>query len=482
MGKNIKANLAFNIINTGTQLLFPLVTFPYVCRIIGVEGVGQVEFLNSIISYIYLFTSLGIPMYAIREIARVRDDIKKMNQIVVEILILHLILTALGYVIVGILCIGVPQIAVAKALFIILSLNLFFLAIGCEWFYQGIEDFGYITIRGLCVRIVSAALLFLFVKSEQDLLLYGAYCVIGTVGSNVFNFFRLRKYVHTTNIVWANLNIKRHLFPATKVFAFNVITSLYLKLNPMILGFFSGNAAVGFYTAATKILAILITMTTCLSQVIMPRASKLIADDNNNEYSSLIQKSFDFTLFLSIPLSIGLICTAPFLIRVFCGESFEESIIASQIVAPIAMIVGISNVLGIQILYPRGEINKVIVSCGIGALADLILCFLFIPSFSYIGAAIAYLVAECATTISLIIISRKKLPISLNNSHLHFLLAGIIMILALFYLNSRLSLSDPMMLLVNTLIGALVYVIYLIIVKDSFVQYSFESFKNIIKR
>lgn len=202
MAQSVKVNYILNLINTGTQMLFPLITFPYVCRVIEPDGVGQVNFFQSIISYISLFTCLGIPMYAIREIARDRNDVVKMNRTAVEILLLHSMLTLVGYAIVAILCLTVPQIQVNIPLFLILSLTIFFTAIGCEWFYQGIEDFKYITIRGLIIKTVSVVLLFIFVKSKTDLLYYGCYTVFGVLGGNIFNFFRLRKYIHRENIIF----------------------------------------------------------------------------------------------------------------------------------------------------------------------------------------------------------------------------------------------------------------------------------------
>ena len=110
MAQSVKVNYILNLINTGTQMLFPLITFPYVCRVIEADGIGQINFFQSIISYISLFTCLGIPMYAIREIARDRSDVVQMNRTAMEILLLHSMLTLVGYAIVAILCLTVPQI------------------------------------------------------------------------------------------------------------------------------------------------------------------------------------------------------------------------------------------------------------------------------------------------------------------------------------------------------------------------------------
>lgn len=466
MAQSVKVNYILNLINTGTQMLFPLITFPYVCRVIEADGIGQINFFQSIISYISLFTCLGIPMYAIREIARDRNDVVQMNRTAMEILLLHSMLTLVGYAIVAILCLTVPQIQVNIPLFLILSLIIFFTAIGCEWFYQGIEDFKYITIRGLIIKTVSVVLLFIFVKSKTDLLYYGCYTVFGVLGGNIFNFFRLRKYIHRENIIFSELHIKRHVKPVLKVFSFSVVTSIYLQLNTVLLGFLKNALAVGYFAAATKVMQMLLTMSACLGSVMMPRASHLIAENKEDEFNRLIQKSYDFTLAIALPMTIGLIFCAPSLITALCGVKFEHSILPSQIIAPIILMVAISNVFGIQVLFPKGKINIVTLCCGIGAVADLILNLCLIPFFSYIGTSIAYLGAEVATTVSMYFIGRKYIPIIyFKKSHLTYALGCIVMAFALYGL-SLLQLPTLTILLLQGCCGVLAYFIILCICKD----------------
>lgn len=466
MAQSVKVNYILNLINTGTQMLFPLITFPYVCRVIEADGIGQINFFQSIISYISLFTCLGIPMYAIREIARDRSDVVQMNRTAMEILLLHSMLTLVGYAIVAILCLTVPQIQVNIPLFLILSLTIFFTAIGCEWFYQGIEDFKYITIRGLIIKTVSVVLLFIFVKSKTDLLYYGCYTVFGVLGGNIFNFFRLRKYIHRENIIFSELHIKRHIKPVLKVFSFSVVTSIYLQLNTVLLGFLKNALAVGYFAAATKVMQMLLTMSACLGSVMMPRASHLIAENREDEFNRLIQKSYDFTLAIALPMTIGLIFCAPSLITALCGVKFEHSILPSQIIAPIILMVAISNVFGIQVLFPKGKINVVTLCCGIGAVADLILNLCLNPFFSYIGTSIAYLGAEVATTVSMYFIGRKYIPIIyFKKSHLTYALGCIVMALALYGI-SLLQLPTLTILLLQGCSGVLAYFIILCIRKD----------------
>lgn len=417
MAKSVKANYLFNLINSASQLLFPLITFPYASRIMMADGIGQVNFFQSIISYISLFTCLGIPMYAIREVAKVRDNPEKMTRITVEILLLHAFLTLLGYMAVAVICLTVTKVQTDIPLFLLLSATIFFTAIGCEWFYQGIEDFKYVAIRGLLVKLLSVVLLFLFVKTKEDILWYGAYTVLGVLGGNIFNFIRLRKYLHRDVIDFRALHPLRHLKPALHVFALNVVISIYLQLNNVLLGFMKDAEAVGYFTAATKIMMITMSISSSLGAVIMPRTSNLIAEGRMDEFRILIQKSYDFVLALAMPLTVGLIFTSPSIILLLSGEGFAPAVLTSQIVASNILMVGLSGVMGIQVLYPLGKINIVILCTLIGAAVNVFFNVLLIPRYGHNGTAVAYMLAEVAVTVSMFLIGRKYIPIQfLKNS------------------------------------------------------------------
>lgn len=467
MAKSVKVNYILNLINTGTQMLFPLITFPYTSRVVGVEGIGQVNFFSSILSYISLFTCLGIPMYALREVARVRNDMKLMSRTVCEVLLLHSLLTFLGFVAVAILCFAVPEIREDVPLFLILSLTILFTALGCDWFYSGIEDFLYITVRGLVVKVLSVVLLFLLVKSPDDLLWYGFIIVFGSLGGNIFNFFRLRKYIKWRNIDFSTLQIMRHLKPSLKMFSFGVVTSIYLQLNPVLLGFMKGAVEVGYFAAATKLTGMVAKILGCLGTVMIPRASHLIAENKMQEFKGLLQKSYDFTLAMSLPLTIGLIVCAPIIIDVFCGDEFRPATLTSQIVALNLLMVGISNVFGIQALFPLGKINIVTTCCVVGAVADIILNIILVPLFSYEGTAVAYAGAEVATTLTMYVLGRKYLPITyVRKSHFKYILGSALMGLAVWAIAFCVNTTQLVLLLIQALAGCVIYAAILILLKD----------------
>lgn len=314
---SVKQNYFYSLLNTISGLLFPIVTFPYVARILMADGIGQVNFYLSIINYISMFAGLGIPTYAIREIARVKSNVKEMNQVAVEILLLHTFLTLLGYIVVGVVALTVAQVQVNLPLFLILSMNLFFIAIGCEWFYQGMEDFKYITIRGLIVKMLSVALLFVLVKDRSDLLYYGVYSVVGVVGGNIFNAFRLRKYIKFHLLELKELHPMRHLIPALRIFLLNVVASIYLQLDTVMLGFLKGNEAVGYYTGAIKLTKMLMGITSSLCVVLLPRLSNLVVENEREEFERLLRKALDYVITIAAPMSMGLVIMAPTLVYLF---------------------------------------------------------------------------------------------------------------------------------------------------------------------
>lgn len=480
MSKSLKTNYIFNLLNTVSGLLFPLVTFPYASRILLADGIGQVNFFQSIIQYITLLTCLGIPMYAIREIAKVRDDIKERNKTAIEILLLHASLTFMGYIIVAILIATITKIQVDIPLFLILSSTIFFTAIGCEWFYQGVEDFKYITIRGLIVKTISLILLFVLVKSKEDILWYGAYSVIGVLGGNIFNFIRLRKYISFSTLPFKELRPFRHFLPALHIFVLNLVISIYIQLNSIMLGFMDDTTSVGLFTAASKLSHMTLGIVGALGTALLPRLSNLIATGQKEKFDQLSQKAMQFVIAITLPMTIGMILTSPYLIPIFCGDSYTPAVLTLQIMSPIILAIGISNILGIQILYPQGQENKVIWSTAIGAIVNFLLNLWLIPKYSQDGASIATVMAEIMVTISMIFIGRKYIPIHWKNKNYFNYLTGTILmgITIEGWIKHSPIQSNVINLTITYSLAIVVYAFYLIAIKDSF----YIELKSIINK
>lgn len=435
MGQSIKNNFLLNLSTTITGLLFPLITFPYASRILMADGIGQVQFFQSIIDYVSLCTALGIPLYAVREIARIRDNKELRSRTTIEILLLHAILTLVGYIVVFILAKTVAKIEIDASLFFLLSTTLFFNTIGVAWFYQAIEDFKYITLRSLFVRILSLVALFIFVKTKQDLFYYAGILVIGTVGNNIFNFFRLRKYIKLSKGEFKRLNLLRHLIPALKIFILNLVISIYVNLDSVMLGFLKNEESVGYYAAATRLTKAILGIVSSLGAVLLPRFSNMITNGQKEEFQLLANKAASFTIALSLPMSVGLIFMAAPIIHIFCGNGFEPSILTLKLVAPIVLFIGLSGIIGMQILYPQGREKYVIISTMVGACINLLINYLLIPQYGQYGAALGTVIAEFMVTVIMILLGRKYLPINiLSKQNLHYLIGSIVISILLAFL------------------------------------------------
>ena len=479
MPQSIKTNYIFSLLNTLTQMLFPLLTFPYACRVVGAEGIGEVDFLSAIVRYITIFTCLGLPMYGIREVARVRSDAAMMSQTVVEILSLHTLLTLAGYVVVAALCLFVPQVRAEAPLFLLLSTTVLFTTLGAEWFYSGIEDFRYITIRGLIVRVLSLFLLFILVKGPDDLMAYGFCVIAGTLGGNIFNFLRLRRFVSLKGLHLRQLQLRRHVRPVMQIFSFNIVISLYLQLNPVLLGFLRGPLEVGYFATASKIMVMLMQLATALGTVIMPHASNLVAEGRKEEFFGLLQRSYDFTVATCFPVSIALMVAAPGIISVFCGEGFEPAIVPSCIVAPIIFIVGLTDVWGIQALYPLGHIRLIVIASGVGAAVNLILGFCLAPSLGATGTAIAYLATEAASALVLFLLGRRHLQLRfLHREQFDVLLATLLMAVAMWEFTRIANCSTLGGLVGQCAVGATFYTLTMLARKNSLILSLFSPLRR----
>lgn len=467
---SVKGNILLNGLNTVTGIIFPVITFPYAARVLLPEGIGAVNFLNSIVTYIVLLTSLGIPMYAVKEIAKYREEKAKRDKITIEIIILSTILCFIGYVGVWTLAKFVPQIHSQSSLFYILSLTILFNAIGVNWFYQGIEDFKFITIRAIVIRSLAAVALFIFVKDSSDLLIYGTIVVGSTVGNNIINFLHLRKYLNLYNLKFRELEISRHIKPSIQVFILNLITSLYIQLNSVMLGFMAGAEVVGFFTAGTKISHVGLIIISSIGTVLLPHCSHLIKTGDMNGFKSMIKKSLNVTLVLSLPMTIGLMVLAEPITLIFCGNEYYTAIPVLLLNAPVIIFVSLTNVMGIQILYPMDKIKLVILSVLGGAVMNIFFNIILIPPYGAIGAAIATLIAEFVVLFIQLTFGRSYYPFKIRDIvNLRYLLGAIIMGLSTYASVYAISVY-AFKLVIGIPVGIIIYTAYLILIKDPFIK------------
>lgn len=390
--RSLKLNFIMNAILTMSSFIFPLITFPYVSRILLPEGTGKVSFAISIISYFAMFAQLGIPTYGIRACAKVRDDKEKLTRTVHEIFIINLIMSAIAYIVFFIALFFVPKLSKDKILFAIVSITILFNLIGMEWLYKALEQYTYITIRSIFFKFIALIAMFALIHQKSDYIIYAGISIFAASASSVLNFINIRKFIGFK--VVKTYDLKKHLKPITIFFAMACATTIYTHLDTVMLGFMKTDIDVGYYSAAVKIKSILLSIVTSLGVVLLPRASYYIEHGLKEEFLKITRKALNFVFLLATPLMVYFILFAKEGIFFLSGNAYEGSIIPMQIIMPTILVIGLTNIMGIQMLIPMGKEKIVLYSEIAGAIVNLALNVVLIPVLASSGAAVGTLVAE----------------------------------------------------------------------------------------
>ncbi len=390
--RSVTFNFIMNFILTASSFIFPFITFPYVSRILLPVGNGKIASATAVITYFSMVSMLGIPTYGIRACAQVRDDKERLSRTVQEILIINGVMTIIVYIVFAISLQVVPKFAQDRALLLIMSTTIFLNVIGVSWLYAALEEYAYITIISLVFKLLGVILMFLFVHDQQDYVIYGGITVISNVGSYVFNFLRLGNYITLKPV--GNYNVKRHWKPIVVFCAMTIATSIYTNLDTVMLNFISGDEQAGYYSAAVKVKTILTGLVTSLGAVLLPRLSYYIEKGMKEEFRRMASYALCFVTMIALPVTVYFMMFAGESVRLFSGVAYEPAIPSMCIIMPTVLFIGLSNILGMQILIPTDGEKKVLESVIIGGIVDLILNLLLIPRMGAAGAAIGTLAAE----------------------------------------------------------------------------------------
>ena len=389
---SVKYNFIMNAILTVAGIIFPLITFPYISRVLLVEGSGKVAFATSVVTYFTMFASLGIPTYGVRACAIVRDNKEKLSKTVQELLIISGGTTLLTYIVFGISLFVIPEFAQERTLLLIVGLGIGLNTIGVQWLYNALEQYSYITTCSILFKVIGMILMFLLVKESSDYQIYGGVDVIASFGSYVLNFICLRKFV--TFQKTGTYQFKQHLKHIMVFFAMSAGASIYLNLDVVMLRFLQSNEAVGYYNAGIKVKTVLVTCVTSLGTVLLPRLSYYIETADKKAFQLMVGKAFRFVFVAASAVTVYFSIFARESILLLSGEAFLPAVGPMMILMPTVLLIGLSNVTGIQILTPNGREREVMYSIWGGAILDFVLNLIVIPKFSANGAALSTLLAE----------------------------------------------------------------------------------------
>lgn len=390
--RSLALNAFLNSLRSIFNILFPLITFPYVSRKLSVSGIGIYNFSNSIVSYFLLIAALGISTYAIREGAKYRDNTKKITQFASEIFTINIWSTVIAYILLFLSLIIFQKLRNYSLCILIFSLQIFFTTIGTEWIYQIYEDYTYITIRSIIFQILSIILLFVFVKKPQDYLNYAAITVFSAVGSNILNFVHARKYCHIHIILI--FNWKKHIVPILVLFAAGIANMIYVNSDVTLLGLMKTNYIVGIYSVSSKVYSLIKTLISALLIVTIPRLALLFSKNQLVEYKNILFKLTNTLVVLALPVSVGLFMLAKEVILIISGPNYFRAVNSLQILCFSYIFSILSWILSDCALIPAKREKKVLSSMTISAILNIIFNIVLIPFWDEDAAAVSTVLAE----------------------------------------------------------------------------------------
>ena len=358
--KSLKLNFIMNALLTMSSFIFPLITFPYVSRILLPVGTGKVSFATSVVSYFALFARLGIPTYGIRACAKVRDDKEALSKTVQELFIINMVMSVMAYLALFVAIAFVPRLQQEKMLLMIVSLTILFNAIGMEWLYKALEQYSYITIRSIVFKFIALLAMFAFIHNQKDYVIYGGISILASSASNVFNFLHAHRYVSVRPV--GGYDFKKHLKAVVIFFAMSCATTIYTNLDTVMIGFIATDTDVGYYNAAVKIKTILVSIVTSLGVVLLPRASYYVENGRMEEFYRITKKAIHFVFLVATPMMVYFMLFAKEGICFLSGSAYIGSIVPMQIIMPTLLLIGLTNIMGIQMLVPLGREKVVLLS------------------------------------------------------------------------------------------------------------------------
>lgn len=459
--KNYLYNVGYNIL----ILLTPLLTVPYISRVLGPTGVGINATTNSVITYFLLAGTVGITIYGNREIAFIREDFEKRSQVFWEIELLQITTIGLAYLAFCIFLFFQNQL---KMYFFYQSFLIIAGAFDISWFFMGLEDFKKTVLRNILVKIISLFAIFVLVKTKNDVGIYILILSLSQLLGNVTLWPYLNRIVRVPKI--STLHIFKHLKPSLSLFIPQVAITIYLAVNKTMLWQLDNVTASGYYDYSDKLIKLVLAIVTSIGTVMLPHIANLYARKKMKQVKEYLYISFDFVLFIAIPMCFGIAALATSLAPWFFGSEFTMVNKLLMIEAPVIILIGLSNVIGQQYLLPTKQTRTYTVSVVLGAVTNIVINIPLILKYGVYGAMIATLLSELTVTSYQLIKVRTALKLSKLFANVgKYMFAAVIMFMPVYVLNICMKIS-AISLSFQIIIGLLIYIGMICILQPSILQ------------
>lgn len=476
--KSLTKNYIYNLVYQILTLVLPLITTPYISRVLGAENIGIYSYTYSILSYFLLFGALGVALYGQREIAYAGEDVVKRKKSFWEIQICRFLAAFIASVIYFIFFMRNGEYSVYYKIWF---LELIAIGLDISWFFQGIEEFKKTVTRNVIVRIVSVTLIFILVKAPEDLIKYITIYAVADLIGNLSLWLYLPKYFKGIKI--KNINAFTHLPGIIMLFIPQIASQIYNLLDKTMIGNMVLNKSeVGYYEQAQKVIRILITIVTSLGIVMIPRMASTFASGDREKLIDYMKKSFKFVFFLAFPMMFGIMSISKSFVPVFFGGGYEKVIILINVMAPNIILNGMASVIGTQYLLPTKKQKEYTVAILAGLAVNFVLNYILIRTQYSVGASIATIVSELALVIVEFYVIRKDINIKeVLKSSFNYLLAGLVMLAVCIMIQIGLGVSTATMV-TQIIAGVLVYIFMLVLLKDDYLVMFKDKVKSILLR
>ncbi|WP_297633607.1 flippase [uncultured Clostridium sp.] len=474
---SVKKNLVYNVVYQIVTLLMPLITVPYISRVLGASGIGISSYTNSLAQYFVILGTIGISLYGNRQIAYVRDDKKKLSTTFWAITILKTITTLIALV-VYIIVFG--REANYREVFLIQGINILVATFDISWLFMGLEDFKKTVTRNLIVRVIGVILIFTLVKNVEDVALY----VFINVGTALLGNLSMWPYLKNTvtKVKISISDITCHIKPALVLFIPQIAIQIYAVLDKSMLGMLSNTTQVGLYQQSQSIVKLVLGLVTSLGVVMLPRMSNIFANGDNDKLKKHLNKSLIGVSYIAIPMAFGLASISESFVPWFFGRGFGEVKYLLMISVSIVFFIALSNVLGVQYLLPTNRNREFTISVTVGAIVNVILNFLLIPKYDAFGSCIATVIAEFSVTLVQYIFIYKEIELRpLIKAIIKYTIAGIIMTVIVIVIG-RFMKPKIITTLIQCVVGVIIYFGALIIIKDETNKIVFKFIKEKIEK
>ena len=421
----IKTNIIYNLLYQVLILLIPLITAPYLSRVLGVKGIGVYSYVSSIAYYFFLFITLGLNNYGNRCIAKCEKNKKDLGKMFFSIYTMQLII---GIIMISAYCVYTVSFASNefKLFFVLYFPYILSAVLDINWFYYGLTEFKFTTIRSTVIKIISLFFIFIFVKTKNDLAIYFLIMGLSYLLSNLLLWTRIRRYVIFYKPTFHETFV--HLKPNLILFIPILAISIYRVMDKIMIKELSGILENGYYENADKIITMALTGFSAVATVMMPSVSSMVASGNSTKLKQLLRDSMQVSMALGIGMMFGLMAIGPVFAPLFFGKEYFESGILIQLLAVTVVISGWKVVLKSQYLIPYEKDTPYVVSLVVGAIVNVICNLYFIPRYAARGAVVGTIIAELAGFLIQTIIASKDINIvTLLKNALFFLPSGVIM-------------------------------------------------------